>query len=183
VERVAPSGFANSGAGREGVTPAGFENAVALLSAITGDLSASVGEFTLEGVSDIDIAAALDTSIGEFSLSADGTGPAVEPTAPTFVGAAGRGRARVWVRIENGKVYEVVDEPEARKVVRAIKRKVERQMRQQPAAIVLPVIEVDGVAPFLESLKREVAEVQTDWAAIRRKLEDEDEDDVEALLL
>jgi hypothetical protein len=182
VERVAPSGFANSGAGREGVTPAGFENAVALLSAITGDLSASVGEFTLEGVSDIDIAAALDTSIGEFSLSADGTGPAVEPAVPTFVGAAGRGRARVWVRIENGKVYEVVDEPEARKVVRAIKRKVERQMRQQPLEpIVLPVIEVDGVAPFLESLKREVAEVQTDWAAIRRKLEDED--DVEALLL
>jgi hypothetical protein len=165
VERVAPAGFVNAGSGREGVTPAGFENATSAV-----------------------ISGALDQSIADFTLSSEGSGPAPEPQpeAPTYVGAVGRGRTRVWVEIRNGQVYEASDEQEARKVVRAIKRRVTREMRQRPETppVEVPEIVVRGAPEIVESLRREIAEVQTDWAAVYRKLwEDADEDDVEALLL
>ena len=112
--------------------------------------------------------------------------PAVAQPPQQAVGhvrAVGR-RGIVWVKIKNGQVYEVTDEPEARKVVKAIKRKVQRQLQHAAAPIEIPQIEIEGAAPFVESLRREVADVQVKWAAVYQKLwDDADEDDVEALLL
>lgn len=127
----------------------------------------------------------LTAETGYFALSGQ---PATLGGVSQRVDVIGRAGRRVYVEIRNGQVYEATTEREARKVVRSIRRRVVRDIRRAerqglpPPAI--PQIQVDGVAPFLDSLKREVADVQIGWAAIHRRLwEDADEDDVEALLL
>jgi hypothetical protein len=134
----------------------------------------------------------LTANVGSATLSGDVAGltytPSATPESPTqYVGAVGRGRRRVWVEIRGGQVYEVADEQEARKVVRAIKRKAVRQIKHAEIGGPLPdlpAIEIRGEAPFVETLKREIGEIEMDMAqAYQRLFEAMDEDDVETLLL
>jgi hypothetical protein len=163
--------------------------AAATLRTLT--LTADVGTFTLSGqTSNLLKGSALTAEYGAFALTGQDatlTGPAATPAPTEYVGAVGRGRRRVWVEIRGGQVYEVADEQEARKVVRAIKRKAVRQIKHAEIGGPLPdlpAIEIRGEAPFVETLKREIGEIEMDMAqAYQRLFEAMDEDDVETLLL
>jgi hypothetical protein len=154
-------------------------------------LTADYGSLALSGqTANLLKGSALTAEYGAFALTGqDATLDAqlLTPAPTEYVGAVGRGRRRVWVEIRGGQVYEVADEQEARKVVRAIKRKAVRQIKHAEIGGPLPdlpAIEIRGEAPFVETLKREIGEIEMDMArAYQRLFEAMDEDDVETLLL
>jgi hypothetical protein len=165
VERVAPGGFDNLGTSREGVTPTGFQNAVAQLSAITGDLSASIGSFSLSADSDLLIAGATSASVGDFTLSAAGSGPA--PVQDDYS----------WIPFPGGG-----DEPRKRK-----KRQEPEPEYTEPVVPPLPRItprkvEVPSIAPALALIaeRKRLQVLRAKQARRARELEDDDE---EVLLL
>jgi hypothetical protein len=155
------------------------------------------GSFSLSG-QDATLATpdrVLGADTGSYSLAGqDATLDYVEtdpaPVAPP-VQVGGGGRSRVYFEVwKNVPLFEAETEQEARKVVKAIKKKLRRQIhrleRGQAPDVALPdvsEIRMTGPDSIVEAMAPQFREV-IDLAHAYQRLADEmDEDDVESLLL
>ena len=134
------------------------------------------------------------------------TGGEATPSEQPVIGGVGKPRhrypslrrehQRTWVELRDGKVYQVDDAQEAKKVVTTIRKQAERRVRQAVKAEVpikefppLPVIDVGGeYREWLAGLQREVAAVNMHLEELYAKAQAEwllridDEDTITALL-